>query len=461
MDVTPWKATMNISRVYVKGLFDEFDHDIAFMTGEQIMLVVGPNGSGKTTVLKLIDMLFNRSIGYLTDMPFREINVSFDDKASLIVKRIPVGLHRNKAQLTLTYCRNGASETFDLPRVSIDQEDRILIHSIEKFIPTLDRIGPQQWHDTETGHILDLNDVLTVFPDEFPPHFQRNIIPTPDWLQDIKDSVVVRFIDPERLTHAFRVSRRRRRNYAANPERTVNHYSKELANRIKISIAQYGTLSQSLDRTFPARLVADREHSNDSSETLREDLNTIEQKCSRLENVGLLAREDSRLKIPDLSLVDESQRGMLAVYARDAKEKLAVFDDLYEKTSAFKRIVNSRFSHKQVTVSEEGLHVNKEDGTNLDLEKLSSGEQHELVMLYELLFCASSNSLILIDEPEISLHVAWQEQWTKDLEEIARLSDFRAIVATHSPEIVGDRWHLTVEPAGRNGTNASLTDCKI
>ena len=36
----------------------------------------------------------------------------------------------------------------------------------------------------------------------------------------------------------------------------------------------------------------------------------------------------------------------------------------------------------------------------------------------------------------------------KDLEETAKVSDFRAIVATHSPEIIGDRWSLTVELNG-------------
>ena len=82
---------------------------------------------------------------------------------------------------------------------------------------------------------------------------------------------------------------------------------------------------------------------------------------------------------------------------------------------------------------------------------LSSGEQHELVILYELLFRAKSNSLILIDEPELSLHVAWQERFVKDLEETARVSNFRAIIATHSPEIIGDRWDLTVELSGPNG----------
>ena len=74
---------------------------------------------------------------------------------------------------------------------------------------------------------------------------------------------------------------------------------------------------------------------------------------------------------------------------------------------------------------------------------LSSGEQHEIVLLFELLFETKPNSLILIDEPELSLHVAWQREMLKDLQEIADLSDFRAILATHSPQIINDRWDLT------------------
>jgi len=44
----------------------------------------------------------------------------------------------------------------------------------------------------------------------------------------------------------------------------------------------------------------------------------------------------------------------------------------------------------------------------LKLTDLSSGEQQEVVMLYELLFCVQPGTLVLIDEPELSLHVVWQ-----------------------------------------------------
>ena len=69
-------------------------------------------------------------------------------------------------------------------------------------------------------------------------------------------------------------------------------------------------------------------------------------------------------------------------------------------------------------------------------------------MLYELLFKAKPNSLVLIDEPELSLHLGWQVEFLKDLQNIAKLRNFDVLLATHSPEIISDRWDLTVELKG-------------
>jgi predicted ATP-binding protein involved in virulence len=70
---------------------------------------------------------------------------------------------------------------------------------------------------------------------------------------------------------------------------------------------------------------------------------------------------------------------------------------------------------------------------------LSSGEQHLIVITFRLLFEATAGQLVLIDEPEISWHVAWQRQFLDDLVQISHLNNLRFIVATHSPQIVG-RW---------------------
>ena len=125
-----------------------------------------------------------------------------------------------------------------------------------------------------------------------------------------------------------------------------------------------------------------------------------------------------------------------------------MFDDLYNRINALKTIANARFMYKKVSVGTRGLDVAAWDGSKLDLQMLSSGEQHELVLLYDLLFGIAENSLILIDEPELSLHVAWQDEILNDLQEMANLSDFCVLLATHSPQIIRDRWDLTVELKG-------------
>ena len=115
------------------------------------------------------------------------------------------------------------------------------------------------------------------------------------------------------------------------------------------------------------------------------------------------------------------------------------------KVETLKRIANARFLYKQVAVSEDGIVVTTSEGQPLDLEMLSSGEQHELVLLYGLLFRVSGDALIMIDEPELSLHVAWQEKFLSDIDGIAKLSGFRVLLATHSPQIIGDKYDLAIE----------------
>ena len=162
---------------------------------------------------------------------------------------------------------------------------------------------------------------------------------------------------------------------------TINHYSQELASHIRDSIIEYGKLSQNLDISFPSRLITGHQALNDSVQNLCDDLVAIDRRRSELENTGLLKEAPHSPRVPNLELLDKAQRFGLAVYVQDAREKLAVFDDLYGRINTFTKIANSRFIRKQIAVSADGMSVTQRDGTALDMEKLSAGEQHELVML--------------------------------------------------------------------------------
>lgn len=75
-------------------------------------------------------------------------------------------------------------------------------------------------------------------------------------------------------------------------------------------------------------------------------------------------------------------------------------------------------------------------GKEFDINGLSSGEKQLFLRGLSLKFLDANNSIILIDEPEISLHPEWQQKIIKVYEKIG--INNQLIIATHSPHIVGD-----------------------
>ena len=448
---------VKIINVGVYGLFDRFNHDIAFNHDESITIIIGPNGFGKTTILRILDRIFNLPLRLLRRMPFKEVHIEFDDSSKLQVLRQPMtegaDAFPSEYDVSLRYMScEGFIEEFTPGRLT-SEEVPFPIGIIEDIISDIDQIGRSTWRKLSSGEILGLEDVLDLYADYLPiSHEIHNEVPS--WLVNIRKSVPVRFIGTERLTYStpdepVRPIINFNRTYPESTQnRTVRIYSEQLGQMVKGTLAEYGTLSQALDRTFPVRLVEEPTTPTLQTLELKKKLAEVEERRSEIVKAGLLAQGDEGFSVPIIDNVDPSRRGVLDVYAEDAMRKLRVFDNLYTRVNIFKRIANTRLLYKEVSVGESGLKVDSLGQTDLDLEMLSSGEQHELVLLFDLLFNTKENSLIMIDEPELSLHVDWQEALLGDLKDMATLSSFHALLATHSPEIIGDRWDLTVALKG-------------
>ena len=153
--------------------------------------------------------------------------------------------------------------------------------------------------------------------------------------------------------------------------------------------------------------------------------------------------DDDFNKLLDYSL----KSSLLKSYAENMRKKLEIFEDLEAKIEIFTTHINTLFEYKEMKVDlEKGFVFHLIDG----LEKgriinpidLSSGEQHEVILDYELIFKTEEDSLILIDEPEISLHMLWQRRFIDNLLDIARKNSLNIIVATHSPDIVNKHRNL-------------------
>lgn len=122
---------------------------------------------------------------------------------------------------------------------------------------------------------------------------------------------------------------------------------------------------------------------------------------------------------------------------------------LAESLDVFRDVVNSFYTNKVLRISNGRIYIDLRDGTTLPLDSLSSGEKHILIMFYRLLFQAEPGSLVVFDEPEISLHVSWQQRLGPLLNDICRLRDLQILIATHSPQVIHDMWDLANELKGQ------------
>lgn len=72
-----------IANVSIRGLFDRFNHELDFNGNESLAIVTSPNGYGKTTVLRIIDSIFNCRFNFLWDTPFQEILVTLSSSREI------------------------------------------------------------------------------------------------------------------------------------------------------------------------------------------------------------------------------------------------------------------------------------------------------------------------------------------------------------------------------------------
>ena len=86
--------------------------------------------------------------------------------------------------------------------------------------------------------------------------------------------------------------------------------------------------------------------------------------------------------------------------------------------------------------NEKVIFKNK-NGKNFDIENLSTGEKTLLSKVLYLYFKDIKNQIILIDEPELSLHPDWQNRVLNLYKDFAEKNNCQIIVATHSPHIIG------------------------
>lgn len=435
---------MHLVSVSVKNLHGFITEDINFLN--DLTILVGINGTGKTSILNAIDWIIRFDIQKLASNSFDLIELSFIENG--ISRTLRATQKKNIVVLENTQPKDNSMAPIVIPLLISPSEISTLPNS-KMALEAYERVRPNDVELPLWNYMKSLDKPIIISVD-------RSL-----WVEDSQGQF---YIDPDSTT----TSRNRRRKIGPIEkvkEVTMNRYAQykarehqlngELKSKV-ITSAFYFPFSEQLIDTHrkgtkklaPEQLSSLKEKVVD---LIKNSIQAAEQKDmeQRIEHFFALAQSFLRR---ENSAHRQSVYEIFAAQFNQLQELMVAFEE-FEKERAkaysilelFTQSVNSFFrdSGKEIFFSDtvpalRFRGIAQKDAVARDISLLSSGEHQILVLFTFLSFVAQPNSVMIIDEPELSLHPKWQQEF---LHSFLRLKppNTQLILATHSPEFVAGR----------------------
>ena len=427
-------------------------HDINLNFSNDVNILIGPNGSGKTTILNLIHSILSADLRRVLDVSFDQAEIklkSFKGRFERTVKidavdgKFSVG--KKKFDLDIDSI---ASQRFaDVDVISGRKAPRSYT-SFEKgsyvsgtvFRPFVRWIRVQKaLYDELTALVpivwLPVSRRLPVTEAEEEPHTRTGPLESVDLrLDELLDD----------LSH-----------YHSRLNTQLSKRYKEFEHQA-LSVILYNEEDDQIDSippSFPTQTEKEQLlRAFENAGLLDEQMQIRIDKHFAEVGKGLETIREIKDIDPDLGagLADLlmilliRQTHSMVGYARELEEDR---ERIFAPLRRYEETVNLFLNEKSIKVDDSGqLKIESASPSELNPRLLSSGEKQILILLTEALLRVDEPVVYIADEPELSLHVLWQE---KLLESLVSLSgQIQVIVATHSPDIVGKFRNKVIKLGG-------------
>ncbi|MCM1313135.1 MAG: ATP-binding protein [Bacteroides sp.] len=122
----------------------------------------------------------------------------------------------------------------------------------------------------------------------------------------------------------------------------------------------------------------------------------------------------------------------------NAEDQISAAEVSKPKTQ-FQNIIDELFKDTSKKINRKSNEIQFiQNGEILTPYQLSSGEKQMLVIMLTVLVENGEHYALLMDEPEISLHIEWQQQLIGLIRELN--PNAQIILSTHSPALIMDGW---------------------
>ncbi|MGY5068409.1 AAA family ATPase [Streptomyces griseus] len=381
-----------VKHVHVEGLGgrkEPYEQEL----NSDVNIFFGLNGSGKTTLLRIIHAALNEEVSSLIGAPFNSATVEiFLPDEDVVIER-----------------------SFTMP------EEQLLENAMRRALPPHMRNRPgarvsprveraiQDMFSWETTYIFTGSDQSDDEQAQKFVDFTHRYLPTSRIfdMRDISNEAMDRGLDE---------------HFADSIQRLWSTYSTEVLGDVRqaqedgLGRILAGVISPDIPTITEQKLDYDKAYKRVTS---------------------FLRRRGTRHLVQD-------QEGFMERFRTDPAFKRVVLDineveerieGALEPRTKLQTLVSRLISGpKQITFLDSQIQAISSDKKVISLEKLSSGERQLIRILVEAL--SANGRAIIIDEPELSMHIDWQQVLIESIQTI----DDRAqvITATHSPEIMAD-----------------------
>lgn len=376
----------------INNLFGLYSYDLIFSKSEKesLQFITGPNGYGKTTLLNFIYSLYNQEFGIFYNIPFDSLIFKFDS-----------------ATIEIQQQREKVDEDSTDEECEIDTSLVITFYQNSK---------PEEREISNLGKVYN--------PEQIEPNLNMYL-----------SSLSCYFIKDQRLSHKRAILKE---DIKSNDDASSICAVKDNAVHLTKLLAE---CKEKLDNTLNVtNLVFNKTISKE------EYTNRVDTLLPKLESY----REFSLINDNFIPKPYEEQNALfLNAYLNALETAIKDTYDIVNRLIALNNVIDS------CELVDKVFQINPRYGfrfvsqneirTIIEPENLSSGEQHIIVLAYELLFRTQDFTLVLIDEPEISFHLTWQMKFLENMQSIMKLRKLQCIVATHSPQIFSQNWKLTID----------------